>query len=100
MRLPWLEEHIRDLKRRSVDITKKTQNGNILVLIDKEINLYKIECKKCRLLKKGIIDYNKISAKKSVEERLLIFMKSMRGQDGFFFVEKELVDQIIYGFKK
>lgn len=100
MIIPWLNENIRDFKKRSVNLKKSPKSGTILILIDEQISLFKSRDGAVELIKEDVIDYNKIAKERSIEQRLKIVMESMQDVNEFFLVEESLVHKILYGFTK
>ena len=100
MIIPWLNENIRDFKKRSVNIQENPKNGIILILIGEQISLFKSRDGAVELIKEDVIDYNKIAKERSIEQRLKIVMESMQDVNEFFLVEESLVHKILYGFTK
>ena len=100
MTIPWLNENIKDLKKRSVNLKSDFKNGTILILISKRISLFKLKNGDLELIKENIIDYEKIAKERSIEQRLGIIIDSMYEVNEFFYIEESLVDRIICGFTK
>ena len=100
MIIPWLNENIRDFKKRSVNLKENPKNGIILILIGEQISLFKSRDGVFELIKEDVINYDKIAKERSIEQRLKIVIDSMYDVNDFFFIEESLVHKILYGFTK
>ena len=93
----WLELNIRELISRAQS-TSEFSCGYFVIMRENNIDLIKSnDAVKFTVVRKKFVSYEKLIKAETVEERIKVFLDSVRNCNYYFSVDRKIIDIILYG---
>lgn len=98
----WIGQSVEVLNERSIKATD-FYSGKIILIRGPKLNQHidLIQCDggvKVSTIKENLVSYKKLVNSSGVKERMKLFLDAVRNMDFYFYVDKHLVDLLIYGY--